>query len=124
MPKRRKVNKSLISLKTVGHWAFLVGAALAILGSFFKSFLGDPTLFSLLFILGIIVGLLNVTQKETTPFLVATIVLLIAGAVNLGALVPSVGIHIRGILNNILVFVLPAAVIVALRTVWVLAKTE
>jgi len=51
----------------------------------------------------------------------ATIALILAGVVNLG-LIPFVGVWLRNVLSNIVVFVVPAAVIVALRSVWVLAN--
>ena len=58
---------------------------------------------------------------EIAGFLAATIALILAGVVNLG-LIPVVGLTLRAILSNIVVFVVPAAVIVSLRAVWVLAK--
>jgi len=64
---------------------------------------------------------LNVTLKETTEFLITAIALILAGAVNVGS-VPVVGDTLRVILGNIVVFVVPAAVLVALRAIWVLAQ--
>jgi len=46
-----------------------------------------------------------------------------AGVVNL-RLIPYVGPLLNTLLNNVLVFVVPAAVIVALRAVWLLASRE
>jgi len=111
------------SLQNVGHWAFLVGALIAILGGFFNDIVGDTALLTALLVLGFVVGLLNVTVKETSEFLLATIALILAGVVNLG-LIPGVGALLRNILSNIVVFVVPAAVIVALRSIWVLANRE
>ena len=107
----------------IGHWAFLIGAAIAILGGLFTGVIDDVVLLTSLFVLGVIVGLLNVTIKETTGFLVASIALILAGVVNLG-LIPVIGVYIRAMLSNIVVFVVPAAVIVALRAIWVLAKEK
>lgn len=76
-----------------------------------------------LFALGIAVGLLNVTVRERSEFLLATVALILAGVVNLG-LIPYIGVWLRTVLSNIVVFVVPAAVIVALKTIWVLANKE
>ena len=111
------------SVQQFGHWAFLIGVLVAIIGGFLMNRLGETAVFSALFALGVVVGLLNITLRETTDFLVATIALIMAGVVNL-RLIPYVGALLQTILNNILVFVVPAAVIVALRAVWVLASRE
>jgi hypothetical protein len=129
MAKRRRVVKKVSvsgssnSFKSVGHWTFLIGAALAVLGAFFTRAIGEQTLLTVLFVLGVVVGFLNIRVEETTGFLVATIALILAGVVNLG-LIPVIGVWLRLVLSNIVVFVVPAAVIVALRAVWVLASEE
>ena len=109
------------SIQQIGHWAFLVGAIIAIIGGFFNDVVGDTALLTALFVLGVVVGVLNVKVQETSEFLLATIALILAGVVNLG-LIPFVGVWLRNALSNIVVFVVPAAVIVALRSVWVLAN--
>ena len=108
---------------TIGEWAFLLGVVIAIIA-------GIPGLVpeanmglvaTGLVILGLIVGLLNITQKESPTFLVAAIALLLAGTAGLDEL-PMVGAWIGGILTNIATFVAPAAVIVALKVVYELAS--
>jgi hypothetical protein len=120
-PRMPAPRKSSMPLHRVGHWAFMIGALIAILGGLFAPRLDDVALFTTLFALGLIVGLLNITTKETTRFLVASMALILAGVVNLGV-IPGVGLTLRNILGNIVVFVVPAAVIVALRAVWLLAN--
>jgi hypothetical protein len=105
----------------LGHWAFIIGALIAIIGGLFTNQLEGIALFTTLFALGVVVGLLNITVKETSTFLLASVTLIIAGVVNMG-LIPVVGVYVRAILSNIVVFVVPAAVIVALRTIWLLAN--
>jgi len=113
--------KTQVDLQRIGHYAFLVGAIIAILAALFSGAISDVAVVTTLVILGIIVGILNITVQETTPFLVATIALLLAGVVNLG-IIPVVGVYIRAILSNLVVFVVPAAVIVALKAIWLLAR--
>ena len=110
-------------LQQIGHWAFLIGALVAIVGGFLMNVLGETAVFSALFALGVIVGLLNVTIRETTDFLVATMALILVSAANL-RLIPYFGFILQNILNTLLFFVVPAAIIVALRAVWVLANRE
>lgn len=107
----------------IGHWAFLIGFLVAILASFFTNSVSPEFLISVLFGLGVIVGLLNVTLEETSRFLIAAIALILSGVVNLG-LIPLIGMWLKSVLSNMVIFVVPAAVIVALRTVWILANRE
>ena len=113
--------KSQTNWIQVGHYAFFLGVILAVIAGLFAGLISDTIVLTLLVILGAIVGLLNVTVKEATPFLVAAVALMLAGVVNLG-LIPVVGIYLRSILTNIVVFVVPAAIIVALKSIYTLAK--
>lgn len=106
-----------------GHYAFFIGAILAIIAGLFQGLIPVTVVMTLLVVLGLIVGLLNITVKETSQFLVASIALIVAGIVNLG-LIPYVGDYLRAILTNIVVFVVPAAIIVALKTIYSLAKAK
>lgn len=112
------------SSNKVGDWAFIIGAVLAILAGFIP---GIPQILLILAILGLVVGFLNVTSKETTAFLVATIALLAAGTggsvlLQEIAAVPVLAGYISAILGNIVAFVAPAALVVALKDVYALAS--
>ena len=108
----------------MGEWAFIVGVLVAIVVSLFNvsgSVAGWLVL--LLVVLGLIVGLLNVTEKETTPFLVAAAALLITGTAGGSlAIIPVIGSYLQDIVQNIAVFVAPAAIVVALKAIQSLAK--
>ncbi|MCK4482659.1 hypothetical protein KAU55_05495, partial [Candidatus Bathyarchaeota archaeon] len=77
-------------------------------------------------ILGIIVGITSITAKEVTPFLIATIALIVAAASNvwspLGIIDPLLDYWATYILNYIVAFAAPAAVIIAIRSVLAMAK--
>ena len=106
--------------KKIGHYSFLVGVALAIVAGIL--FMGaDPTITTILVILGLIVGFLNVKAKETTEFLVVAVVLVVAGGANLG-IIPVIGSYLQSIVAYIVVFVAPAAIVVALKAVPALAR--
>ncbi len=102
----------------IGSWAFLIGVILAvILGA-----LGpvNKVVGAILIILGIIVGLLNITEKEVMPFLLGSLALVIASS--LGAQALSIFDVTKNILNAINVMFVPATVIVALKHVFSLAR--
>jgi len=108
----------------IGRWAFVIGALIAIAAGLLGSM--STAVVSTLVILGLIVGLLNVTGKETQMFLLAGVSLVIVtsmGAANLAA-VPVVGTYIVGIFGGLMTFVVPAVIIVALKAVMALAADE
>ena len=106
--------------RNVGHWAFLIGVVLALIAGFVPQ-LQTPRVSWILVGLGLIVGLLNIKQKETHPFLLAAVTLLMAAAsatsiLKLGWLVY--------VLENVVTFVFPAAFVVAFKTIWQLASDQ
>ena len=78
----------------------------------------------ILLVLGLIVGFMNVSGKESGGFLIAAIALLVAGGVADFLVIQwqGLGVIIESILGNITRFVAPAAVVVAIRTVFALAE--
>ncbi len=114
------VKKEKMELHRLAHYAFFVGLLIAIVAGLFRDVVGPEVLVTTLVILGLLVGLFNLTAKETTPFLVASIALMLAGIVNLG-LIPGIGLYLRSILSNIVVFVVPGAIIVGMKAIWKLA---
>ena len=100
-----------------GHWIFLIGILVAVVAGF----VAIPYLAIMLIAAGLIVGLLNITAGEVHEFLTASIALLLVGAAGLGA-VTLVGPVVESILKNLVVFVGPAALVVALKSIWTLAK--
>ena len=102
----------------VGSWAFLVGVILAIaLGAFGTL---SRTMAILLVLLGLVVGFLNITQKEVKGFLMAAVSLVIVAYFGKGAMeiIPILG-HM---LDALLVMFVPATMIVALKSVFSYAK--
>lgn len=112
-------------LAKVGSWAFIIGVIIAlIVGIFSDTYNGVTT--SVLIVLGLIVGFLNVTGRETTPFLLATVSLVIVanfGSMILGD-VTMVGSLLQRTLHALMIFVVPATIIVALKAIYALAHDE
>ncbi|MBI3412806.1 MAG: hypothetical protein HY051_01865 [Candidatus Aenigmarchaeota archaeon] len=109
----------MIEPEKLGAWSFIAGVVIVILVSLLSIEAGLVT--TMLVLLGVIVGLLNVRDKDTTHFLVAVIALAAAGNANLN-IVPLAGGQLQNILRNIGIFVAPAAVIVALKAIYEMAS--
>ena len=108
----------------IGQWAFIIGVLIAVVVSLLTvSNQLAGLLVLLLVVLGLIVGFLNVTEKESTPFLVAAAALLITGTTGDSLkIIPYIGVYLQNIVSNIAVFVAPAAILVSVRAIWALAK--
>lgn len=104
-----------------GEWAFVLGILLASILGFFPSLEVSGNVGLILAILGLVVGLLNITKSETQGFLIASIAFLLVGNANLNQL-PIFGSALAAILLNISYFVAPAALVVSLKAVINLAK--
>ncbi|RLI98400.1 MAG: hypothetical protein DRO99_00840 [Candidatus Aenigmatarchaeota archaeon] len=107
----------------VGGWAFILGVLVAIIAGLAAGavamYAGWITL--LLVVLGLVVGLLNVGDKDVQGFLIAAIALMAVGTANLAA-IPYVGIYLASIVQNVAAFVAPAALVVALKEVYNIAR--
>ncbi len=117
---RKKEAKARLLAEGIGEVAFLVGILLAVISAFLTAV--EPMLVkAVLAVLGVIVGLLNIRQEETAKFLIAALVLLVPGVTASKFIEVEL---VNNILVNIATFVWPAAVIVALKTVWDLASRK
>jgi uncharacterized membrane protein YjjP (DUF1212 family) len=101
----------------IGKWAFIVGLVVAVLAGLF--FQPDWAVW-VLAILGVIVGLLNVTAEDTRAFLLASIALtLSATALNT---LPLVGTALSFILPFVVAFVAGATIVIALKELFQAAR--
>jgi hypothetical protein len=115
----------------LGHYSFIGGVIIAIVLGLFSAYLGANAtawLASLLVLLGLVVGFLNIGGKETKDFLLVATVLIIAAfagdaSQTLGS-VQYVGQYLAGVFSQILAFVVPATVVVGLRQVWDLGQNQ
>jgi len=110
--------------KSFGAWAFLIGVILALIIGLVSKGSITGLWAGILAVVGLIVGLLNVADKEVTPFMMAGIVLILASSFG-GQVVqdiPGLGGYLSGVLDSILILFTPATIIVALKSVFALAK--
>ncbi|MFQ6068504.1 MAG: hypothetical protein ACE5KD_03065 [Candidatus Bathyarchaeia archaeon] len=84
----------------------------------------------IMLVLGIILGLTSITTKEVTPFLIATIALMVAGAAGVWSPLQKIEVLevlyyiAQAITNYIAAFAAPAAVIIAIKSVLAMAKEK
>ena len=110
----------------LGSASFFVGLAIAVLAGVFIS-APDSAFYFALIVLGVIVGLLNVRDKETVTYLLACLVFLVAASSPyLSSQIPESlhGTWVTHILKNIVIFVSAGAPIVALKAVYDVAKAS
>lgn len=126
----------MASDQSVGAYAFLAGAAIAIIVGALSG-LGQSGALGgvlgwiplVLVILGLVVGYLNIKDKQITDFLIASIVFItLAGtAGGLGAIdkaITPLGGVLVGVVQNLAVFVAPAALVVAIKAIKELSQGQ
>jgi len=144
--------KKLVTMEEIAQYAFMAFVAIAVIAGLVVGYMaydadntyplgfadedvadsrGYVTLIML--VLGIIVGLVSITAKEVRPFLIAAIALMVA-RIGIGTTadvwLPLGEVHMifpywaTEILNYIVAFAAPAAVLIAIRSIWALAREK
>ena len=98
--------------------ALLVGLVEGLGMDTFAAYSGTIAL--ILVVAGLLVGYFNVQGKESVPFMVAALV--IAGGATFLALIPGIGVIVSGMASRLAEFAAPAALVVAVMTIWERAK--
>jgi len=113
----------------VGAWAFLIGVVLAVLVGLFAGSNLNPVILAILAGLGIIVGYF-VAEKDVQTFLFASVSLVLVSYAGVQGLILSaavsgvnIGKIISSMMSALLVLFVPATIIVALKTVFSIAKS-
>jgi len=101
----------------IGKCAFIIGLVIAVAAGLVLQF---TWIMWLLAVLGVVVGFMNVTKEETRSFLLAAIGLMLAATSV--QVVPFVGDLITRIMSNLVVFIAPAVLVVALKSLFETAK--
>jgi len=119
---------------SVGAWAFLIGVILAIVIGLGTTLIPIPELsrfsaqiYGVLVILGIIVGAMNITSKDSQTFMVAGAVLVIVSRFGMESVTGSligigIGDAVTSTFGALLALFVPATILVALRVVFSIAK--
>lgn len=120
-----------------GQIAFLGGLVIAVIVGLLSSLVPAsvmPILMAVLFVLGLAVGLLNISDKEVNSFLLATVALLLAATAWNVSLVQSLSLlgelgltlagMVAGFTSALIAFISPAAFIVAILAVYKMAQPD
>ena len=117
-----------------GAWAFLIGVVLAVLVGLSTTLLPIPILtaysaqiYAILAILGIIVGFTNVSGKDSQTFMLSGAVLVIVSGFGMSSVSGSligfpIAEAVTTIFSALLALFVPATIIVALKTVFSIAR--
>ena len=110
-----------MKIQDLGKWAFLIGVLLSLLTAFLTGIVATATLVVLLFILGLLVGILNISRKNSVTFLMGVLVLLILGVGGISA-ISEVRLdwlynYLATALSSFIAFVGAAGLIVAIRAI-------
>ena len=111
-------------MKSFGGIAFIIGLVLAAMIAVFGSIDTAPWAVYILAVLGLIVGLLNISDKEIVLFLVASIAFLISfSALSTVFTVLALGWDaVSSFFSLMNVFVAPATAIVAIKALYKVTK--
>ncbi len=119
----------------IGAWTFLVGVVLAIMVGVFTTLIQIPYLikysaqiYGLLALLGVVVGsFIKVEGKENHTFLIAGAIIVIVSKFGRESVIGSlIGLGLGDVVSSIfgalLILFIPATIIVALKTVFSIAR--
>ena len=110
-------SRASVSRALVGKVSFVVGLVIAVAGGlgFEQTWFGWA-----LAVLGLIVGFLNISNKESQTFLLAAIALIVAA--NAVGAIPYVGEGTTRIIANLVLFLGGAVLVVAVKSLFAVAR--
>lgn len=103
----------------IGKWAFIIGLILAVIAGIVQGIYTIPYLAVVLLVLGLIVGFLNIHEKNETRFLVSVVALLVLGVASINALsvLQVISKILDAVLGNFIAFVSAAALVVSIKAI-------
>jgi len=111
-------------MEALGKWAFIIGLIIAAVAAFIPGYTGIILL--ILFILGLVIGFINIHEKNVMKFLVAIVTLLVLGVASINALdvLQIVNVYLKLILGNFIAFVSAAGLVVAIKAIVETSKSK
>jgi uncharacterized membrane protein len=112
----------------VGAWAFLIGVVLALAVGVLSFGTLNPIILAILVILGLIVGFVNVSEKDINTFLLGAVSLVIVSFAGIESVkgVQFIGIGLGKIvastLGALLVLLVPATIVVAIKSLFSISQ--
>ena len=126
--------------KKIGAWAFMIGFTIAILaglvaalgavGAIDVGVNANSLLLGVMALIGLIVGIVNISDKEAINFLIGAIAITAAsgalsalanfgsGVMIVGDVTNFVAVFISSLMDMVVMFVAPAAIIVGLKVIY------
>jgi len=101
----------------IGKWAFIVGIVLSVVAGLLVA---EVWMYWVMLVLGLVVGFLNVTAEESQGFLLAAIGLMLSATSVLA--IPYIGAGVTAVVANLVAFIAPAVLVVALKSLFETAK--
>jgi len=122
-----------IGNKSIGAWAFLVGVIIVLILAIFSSSLSENVqgwAVAIILLVGLVVGFMNITRGESTKFILATVALVIVSSMGANAIGSSLmklsflslGEILGNVLTYLMILIVPALIIVALKSIFEVAK--
>jgi len=108
----------------IGSWAFTIGVIVALLLGILSSWFSPDAqqwLAVALVVIGIVVGLLNISGDETHQFLITAAILVFVSGSGANALA-LVWMPLASAFQHLMILFVPATVVVAIKAVFALAR--
>jgi hypothetical protein len=111
-----------MDLEKIGRYLFLVGLVISVVAGFINIGTWGAVV---LFAIGIVVGVLNVTGQEVHRFLMGTVALMLVGTASLSLITEVPGGAVASvIIRYFTAFVAGGALVVALKEVYSITSTK
>lgn len=107
----------------VGVWSYVVGLVLAVLVGLIAGLQAQWAVITLV-VLGVVVGLLNIGDTEVREFLLATVAFVISGIALAGVFASFGWQWLVNLMNAIIVFTAPGALVVSFRALYNVARDK
>lgn len=104
------------NMAMLGKYAFIIGLVLAIIAGVVPAIAGYAYLSLIMVILGLIVGFLNISEKDSSALLLGIVALSLVGTAAV-SVIPAISANLETMLNNFVAFVGAAGLVVALKTI-------
>ena len=122
----RRIGSNVNYVSLLGSMAFIAGLIIAFIAGIWWE--GSDKLTATLVLLGLVVGLLNITGKEVIPYLVAAVALVLIGQADppifssLATIHGGMADNLNFIVSKLAVFAAPAALVSAIRAAVALGR--
>ncbi len=111
MAKKKKSKNNQL-----GKAALIIGLILAIVAGLIPSIEAYAYTGLILVVLGLVVGLMNIAEKDTSKLLIAIIALMAVGTATINV-IPLINEYLSAMLRNFLAFVGAAGFVVAIKAI-------